>query len=167
MSRVDEVVRTLETNWLAFRKEADQLARSEWTAWPVRAAYQGEWLLFPFISNELASCMHVNFDANRRRCPESYRLLSKLPGLLEAGFSRLEPGTHIYPHAEEVESAHLRCHLGLRIPPRAAIRIDGERMGWQEGRCLVFDGHSMHEAANLDSVARTILLCDFDPDAAA
>jgi len=163
------VTAALEQAFPVLLEESSRLARSEWWAWPQRDAYQGEWLIYPLVSRQLAVGLGCDLEAHRRRCPGSWEVLRALPGLAEAGFSRLEPNTHIYPHAEEVASATRRVHLGLRIPEGAAIRIGGVLQSWRPGRCLTFDGHVLHEAANLGASPRTILLCDLlrDPERGA
>ncbi|MGE3880410.1 MAG: aspartyl/asparaginyl beta-hydroxylase domain-containing protein, partial [Planctomycetota bacterium] len=133
----------------------------------VSPMYPGRTLVFPLVSRELADHLGADLERHRERCPRTSELLRSLPGIVEGGFSRLDPGTHIYPHAEAADSAHVRCHLGIVIPAGAAIRIDGTIHVWKPGACLVFDGHRLHEAANEGAEPRTILLCDYDPNSIA
>jgi aspartyl/asparaginyl beta-hydroxylase (cupin superfamily) len=80
-----------------------------------------------------------------------------------AGFSRLAPGTHIKPHRgyEGYAGYVLRAHLGLDVPPNCVIRVLDQTRGWDEGKCIVFDDSSEHEAWNFGDRPRTVLLLDF------
>jgi len=51
-------------------------------------------------------------DANCARCPQTARLMERVPGLNSAFFSILKPGAHIARH-RGVTKAILTCHLGL------------------------------------------------------
>jgi hypothetical protein len=60
---------------------------------------------------------------NCARCPETARLLRKIPGLTMAFFSVLAPKAHIRPHRGPYKGL-LRYHLGLMIPhPSSSCRI--------------------------------------------
>ncbi len=51
-------------------------------------------------------------EANCRRCPETTRLVSQVPGLQTAFYSILAPGKHIIPH-HGVTKAIMTCHVPL------------------------------------------------------
>jgi beta-hydroxylase len=98
-----------------------------------------------------------------RQCPETWRLLQKIPGLTTAMFSILEPGKHLPPHRGPYNGV-LRLHLGLIIPePReqTAIRVGQEICHWQQGRVLIFDDAYEHEAWNNTAQTRVVLFVDF------
>ena len=119
------------------------LSDGQFMPWPEKSIY-GEtgWRTFGLYA----------FGQKQRRgcalCPETARLVRRIPGMTMAGFSRLAPGAHI-------------CHLGLRVPPGCALRVGDETRQWQEGRCLVFDDSYDHEAWNRGDGVRTVLLVDF------
>lgn len=102
----------------------------------------------------------VKIDLNCELCPQTARLVEAIPGMITAGFSRLVPGAHIIPHSGKPVGV-LRCHLGLDVPDQCGLRVGSESRRWEPGRCLVFDDTSEHEAWNLDSRPRTVLLLDF------
>lgn len=115
------------------------------------------WSWFPLFGEGEAPERH------RLRCPATARACAAVPGLVNAGFSLLRPGTHLYPHRGELEGV-LRCHLALRVPcGDVAIRIGGETRGWEAGRCLVFDDTYEHEAWNRGASERVVLLVTFAP----
>jgi ornithine lipid ester-linked acyl 2-hydroxylase len=105
----------------------------------------------------------VRFKRNIVRCPETWRILQKVPGLKTAMFSILEPGKHIPPHRDPYNGV-LRLHLGLIVPEpreRLAIRVADRVCHWEEGKALVFDDHLEHEAWNGTDGTRVVLFVDF------
>ena len=102
-----------------------------------------------------------DLEANRRRCPETSRLCSRIPGMTDAGFSLFLPGTHLWPHQGELQGL-LRCHLAVLVPngPQG-LEVDGETRPWITGRCLVFDDRFVHEAWNAGDGPRIVLLVTF------
>lgn len=97
-------------------------------------------------------------------CPETARLLDKVPGLETAFFSILAPGAHIPSH-KGLAKGLLRCHLGLMVPRRGEdcrLYLDGTPHTWQEGRVLLFDDTHTHEVRNATEEDRVVLLFDFE-----
>lgn len=102
-----------------------------------------------------------DFESNRRLCPETAAVVREVPGLVNAGLSLFQPGTHLYPHGGEMKGV-LRCHLPLQVPEGdVALLIDGREERWSEGRCLVFDDTYEHEAWNRGDSDRVLLLVTF------
>jgi beta-hydroxylase len=102
-------------------------------------------------------------EQNVRYCPETWRIVQRIPGLTTAMFSILEPGKHI-PHHRGPYNGVLRLHLGLIIPaPRqqVAIRVDNQICHWEEGKALIFDDAYDHEAWNRTDKTRVVLFVDF------
>jgi beta-hydroxylase len=100
---------------------------------------------------------------NRRRCPETVRLLAKIPGLTTAFFSILSPGKHIPAH-RGAWNGLLRLHLGLMVPEpreRVRIRIGNVFYSWREGEALIFDDTFNHEVWNDTNGYRVVLFVDF------
>lgn len=103
-------------------------------------------------------------ERNIAQCPETWRILQKVPRLVGAMFSVLEPGRRLPPHRGPYNGI-LRLHLGLIIPePReaVAIRIDGRVHHWEEGRALIFDDTFEHEVRNESDYTRVVLFVDFE-----
>lgn len=102
-------------------------------------------------------------DNNIRQCPETWRIMQKIPGLITAMFSILEPGKHLPPHRGPYNGV-LRLHVGLIIPEpqdQTAIRIGQQICHWQEGKALIFDDAFEHEAWNRTPHTRVVLFVDF------
>ncbi|MBL9133982.1 MAG: aspartyl/asparaginyl beta-hydroxylase domain-containing protein, partial [Verrucomicrobiaceae bacterium] len=84
---------------------------------------------------------------NALRCPETMKLLEKIPGVTTAFFSILSPRKHI-PHHRGPWAGVLRLHVGLLVPePRdqVRIRVANQVCHWEEGKCLIFDDTWNHE----------------------
>ncbi|MBJ3775258.1 aspartyl/asparaginyl beta-hydroxylase domain-containing protein [Acuticoccus mangrovi] len=101
-------------------------------------------------------------EENCRRCPETARLLERIPDLELAFFSILAPGSHISAH-RGVYKGLLRAHLGLIVPaPSEDVRmsVGDEMIYWKEGTCVVFDDTFRHEVWNDTDGVRVVLLLD-------
>jgi aspartyl/asparaginyl beta-hydroxylase (cupin superfamily) len=102
-------------------------------------------------------------DPNCARCPETTRLVERIPGMQTAMFSILAPHKRIPPHDGPYKGV-LRYHLGLLIPDapdRVGISVGGEIAHWQEGKSLVFDDTFVHAAWNDTDETRVVLFVDF------
>ncbi len=105
----------------------------------------------------------MDCEENARRCPETMRILRKIPGIKTAFFSILSPHKHIPPHRGPYVGV-LRMHLGLLVPePREKVRIRiADRIrNWEEGKCLIFDDTYNHEVWNDTEGYRVVLFVDF------
>ena len=105
----------------------------------------------------------VKSKPNIERCPETWRLLQKIPGMKSAMFSILEPRKHIPAHKGPYNGV-LRLHLGLIVPePRdqVSIRVDDHILNWEEGKAMVFDDAFEHEVWNRTDGLRVVLFVDF------
>lgn len=158
--------REVEAEWALIRAELDRVL--------VR---KGELPAFHEISSEVRSissdrnwktfflCGYgIRSEEAIRQCPETWRILGKIPGLKAAMFSIFEPGKHLPPHRGPYNGV-LRFHLGLIVPPRpdkVAIRVGNELCHWEEGKALIFDDAYEHEAWNHSDSVRVVLFVDFE-----
>jgi len=154
-----DFVRRLEHGAAGIREEARALPEALWLEWPDRGAYSQGWSLVPLFTQDEREPLGWSCGENALRCPLTLSVLRAIPGLRRAAFSQLAPGTHIYLHRDQ-DDDHLRCHLALWSNPQALLRLDGFDVHWREGRCLVFEGDAVHEAANLGERPRVVLLLD-------
>jgi aspartyl/asparaginyl beta-hydroxylase (cupin superfamily) len=102
-------------------------------------------------------------DANIAACPRTWAACQKIPGLITAMFSILEPGKHLPPHRGPYNGV-LRLHLGLIVPePRdqLGIRVENQLYRWREGEAVIFDDAYEHEAWNRTEHTRVVLFVDF------
>ncbi len=105
----------------------------------------------------------MNCEQNARRCPETMKVLRKIPGMKTAFFSILSPHKHIPAHRGAYNGV-LRLHLGLLVPePRekCRIRIGNDYRSWTEGQSLIFDDTFNHEVWNDTDGYRVVLFVDF------
>lgn len=144
----------LETEWKRIQSEFDALQGQGLVPWPERVLYDQGWSVFGLYA------FGREIPENCGRCPDTVRLLARVPGLVTAGFSVMAPGTHIRPHVG-YSDAVLRCHLGIRVSKGCALRVAGVVRQWEEGRTLVFDDTREHEAWNRGASPRAVLLMDF------
>ncbi len=100
---------------------------------------------------------------NCKRCPETTRILDRIPGMKTAFFSILAPGKHIPAHTGPYKGV-LRYHLGLIVPEpkeRCRIRVADQFRFWEEGKSLIFDDTFEHEVWNETNGLRAVLFVDF------
>ena len=118
----------LETNWKTIRRELDEVL-----------TYREKLPSFQDISEDQVAItndehwktfflygMGYKSEPNCARCPETAKLVERIPGMTTAFFSILSPHKHIPPH-RGVFKGFVRYHLGLKIPDPPAqcrIRID-------------------------------------------
>jgi beta-hydroxylase len=98
-----------------------------------------------------------------KACPETWRILQKIPGLKAAMFSIFEPGKHLPAHRGPYNGV-LRLHLGVKVPAerdKIAIRVVDQICHWDEGKVLIFDDAYDHEAWNHSDEVRVVLFVDF------
>jgi aspartyl/asparaginyl beta-hydroxylase (cupin superfamily) len=154
-----------ESNWKAVRKELDplmvhreEIPNFQDVSKAQEALTQGDqWKTFLFYS------FGNKFKENCERCPETVRLLHRIPGMKRAMFSILAPHKHIPPHRGPFKGV-LRYHLGLMIPEpegSSRIRVSNDVRAWKEGKSLIFDDSFEQEARNDNDSYRVVLFVDF------
>lgn len=155
----------IEAEWQLIRKELDQVM-----------TFRDQMPSFQDILKEVSLIqtdnnwktyflMGIGMDCseNARRCPETMRLLQKIPGVKTAFFSILSPKKHIPAHRGAFNGI-LRFHLGLMVPEpreRVRIRIGNDIFHWTEGKALIFDDTYNHEVWNDTEGYRVVLFVDF------
>jgi aspartate beta-hydroxylase/beta-hydroxylase len=100
-------------------------------------------------------------ERNRTRCPATCAAVERVPGVLQAFFSVLEPGKSIPLH-DGPYIGYLRYHLGVRVPSVAPpfIRVAGHEYTWKEGSGVLFDDSWPHEVINHSREPRVVLIVD-------
>jgi beta-hydroxylase len=156
----------LEANWRPIRAELDRLLVHRERIPPFqdispdqkRIATDTRWrsfIFYGFGERAAKSCA---------ACPQTARMLERIPNLRSAWFSILAPGYHIPSH-KGVTKGIIRCHLGLKVPAdaeRCTMTVGPVTFHWDEGRCVVFDDTYRHEVTNDTGEERAILLIDVD-----
>ncbi len=155
----------LETDWKLVRRELDSIMQ-----------FRDQIPSFHEILKEVSSIttdnqwktyflagIGMDCRRNAERCPETMRLLGRIPGMKTAFFSILSPRKHIPAHRGAFNGI-LRLHLGLMVPePReqCRIRIGNDFYSWSEGKALIFDDTYNHEVWNDTEGYRVVLFVDF------
>jgi len=146
-------------NWQAIRQEALDLVNKPgaFSAWQERNIYRGQWDVFGIRWQN-------QWLPTANQAPVTNALLRPFEGALaNAGFSLMQPGTHITPH-RGYTSRVLRAHLGLVVPSGdedlLALRVGDEVRTWAQGEWLLFDDTLEHEAWNHSNQLRIVLLLD-------
>lgn len=145
----------IEDNWQTIRDEVVALGDDGFLPWPERHYYNFGWKIFGLYG------WGVRFDKHCEMCPKTAALIEKIPGLENAGFSRMSPHTHIKAHRNMAPEGVLRLHVPLIIPEGCEFRVEDTKRTWKEGECFVFDDCLDHEAWNRSDKQRIVLLCDF------
>jgi beta-hydroxylase len=96
-------------------------------------------------------------------CPETTRILSKIPSVNGAMFSTLPAKSELTRHIDPIASS-LRYHLGLKTPNSndSFINVDGNTYSWRDGDAFIFDETYLHFVKNNTDENRLILMCDID-----
>jgi aspartate beta-hydroxylase len=99
--------------------------------------------------------------ANRALCPQTCAALARVPNLIQAFFSILEPGKSV-PEHEGPYLGYLRYHLGLRVPKENPPKLVVNRQDyvWKEGEAVMFDDSWPHAVVNNASETRAVLIVD-------
>ncbi|MEM7553615.1 MAG: aspartyl/asparaginyl beta-hydroxylase domain-containing protein [Cyanobacteria bacterium P01_A01_bin.84] len=154
----------LEANWMVIRKELEEVLErvdelpnfQDISKRQSRIANDNRWKTYFFYA--------FGFKAtkNCQRCPETTKLLEKIPGMKVAFFSILAPGKHIPKHRGKLKTL-IRYHLGLIVPEpkqNCKIQIADEIRYWEEGKSLIFDDTFYHEVWNDTDGYRVVLFLD-------
>ncbi|MEM9922251.1 MAG: aspartyl/asparaginyl beta-hydroxylase domain-containing protein [Cyanobacteria bacterium P01_D01_bin.50] len=154
----------LEANWMVIRKELEQVIErvddlpnfQDISKRQYRIANDNRWktyFLYAFGFKATKNC---------ERCPETTKLIEKIPGMKVAFFSILAPGKHIPKHRGKLKT-FIRYHLGLIVPQpkeNCKIQIADEIRYWEEGKSLIFDDTFYHEVWNDTDGYRVVLFLD-------
>lgn len=158
-------LRQLERAYPRIRAEVDALLAQR-TAMPcyhevnkpateISTATEGNWKVF------MLELLGHRPQRNRARCPATCAALQRVPGVLQAFFSVLEPGKSVPLH-DGPYVGYLRYHLGVRVPKDdpPLIRVAGRKYVWKEGEGVMFDDSWPHEVINRSREPRIVLIVD-------
>jgi beta-hydroxylase len=155
----------LEAGWREIRREAEAVLEHRDALPPLHAISPDaariagdEWRVFMFHAFGERS------ERNRAACPETARLLDRVPGLENAWLSVLGPDTRVPGH-KGISKGLLRYHLGLVVPERreqCRMRVGERELVWEEGRSILFDDTVKHAVWNASPDERVVLLLDVE-----
>ncbi len=98
---------------------------------------------------------------NRELFPETVAVLDRIPNLVDAWFSVLEPGKSIVAH-RGMYRGFLRYHTAFKVPSTnpPSIRVKDQSYTWKEGESVMFDDRHEHEVTNHSDAVRVVLIVD-------
>lgn len=157
--------KAIERDWRLIREELDRVLErkgelpnvQDITPDATSISCDTSWKIFPLVAYGIRATRNIAL------CPNTWRLVRRIPGLKTAMFSILEPGKHIPAHRGPYNGV-LRLHLGLIVPQppeRIRMRVGSDIVHWQEGRALIFDDAYEHEVWNDTDELRVVLFVDF------
>jgi hypothetical protein len=155
-----EVCRPLIAGFEVVRDEIAGLAPDEFVPWGDRGSYSDGWVVYPLVKTTMPPGFSVDFRKHRARCPRTWQLLRD-PRIVLGACSRLLPGCHVYRHTDNPAFDMMRFHLALSNAGCAGMRVPGHELHQTPGQAYVFDTSLPHEAANLGTSPRDVLLVDF------
>lgn len=97
----------------------------------------------------------------RLLCPQLCDLVQRVPHIIQAFFSILEPGKSIPLH-DGPYLGYLRYHLGVQVPKNnpPQIIVNHQPYVWKEGEAVLFDDSWPHEVRNESDAPRAVLIID-------
>lgn len=121
----------------------------------ISSSTQGNWKVY------MLELLGRKPERNRAQCPHTVAALARVPGILQAFFSVLEPGKSVPLH-DGPYIGYLRYHLGLRVPTDSPplIRVNNQPYIWKEGESVMFDDSWPHEVVNHSKQYRVVLIVD-------
>ncbi len=100
-------------------------------------------------------------DVAKECCPKTLEILSKIPNLMQAFFSVMDPKKSVPLH-EGPYLGYLRYHLGIRTPKNnpPSIIVKGQPYTWEASKAVLFDDSWPHEVINESEEPRAVLIVD-------
>ncbi len=153
-------VKDLEDNWKIILEELNIFIAHKSTKlipyFHKALIEQGNWKTFTFLY------WSMKVPENYKLFPKTSQLFEKIPNLVCASFSMLEPNTIIAPHYGDT-NAIMRGHLGIIIPdqlPNCGMKVGTEVQSWTNGKVMLFCDAHEHSAFNNTNQKRYIFLFD-------
>lgn len=157
----------IQSNWPVMRKEVENLFRTGYFDQTVKSSsnayydigfrtfYKYGWSKF------YLKWYGYTHESGQKLCPETVKVLKKIPMVKGAMFAMLPPKSELTKHSDPI-AVSLRYHLGLVTPnsPDCFINVDGKTQAWRDGEAFMFDETYPHFVKNNTDQHRLILMCD-------
>jgi hypothetical protein len=118
---------------------------------------QNEWISWPFYWE------NKPLLGNCTKCPETFRLLSQIPGIRIAGFALMKGGVQLNEHTDPSGHNYMfTYHLGLKCPDDCYLHH--WTMGTlkeEDGKHVILNAKYPHWAENKSKEDRIILYIEF------
>lgn len=99
---------------------------------------------------------------NLEQFPETSNVLTSIPHIVSAAFSKLTPHTEIKPHTGD-SNVMYRIHLPIIVPKESkelGLKVRDSQILWEEGVPVAFCDAHKHLAWNLTDEDRIVLILD-------
>ena len=133
------------------RKQFNELNRKKYMF--LNTTEKPEWCVFSLIYNGMP------LDDANKYCPQTMKVLNKIPYILAAGISCLESNGYISPHKDEGIDRY-RYHYPLIIPENCGIKINNKDYIFD--RPFIFDDTYTHSVWNFGKTPRFVLIIDIE-----
>jgi beta-hydroxylase len=151
MSDLEHRLPEIAGEWARFQaKKLDRVPALEQE--PSYYTSGGRWKVVPLRIGRRVTVRRSDF-------PRTLRTLERIPGLLSATISALEPGARIHPHRGSFPGV-LRYHVGLRVPRGRCVLGAADRETTWSGEGFVLDDTYVHWIHNDTDEWRVVLLVD-------
>jgi hypothetical protein len=139
-----EIVTDYSSGKCGWLKGGQTHVQNEWISWPII------WESKPVLGN----CL---------KCPETFKLLSQIPGIRIAGFALMKGGVQLKEHTDSVGPEYMfTYHLGLKCPNECYLHH--KKIGMvneEDGKHVILDGRIPHWAENKSDEDRVILYVEY------
>jgi beta-hydroxylase len=145
-----------EYNGLVAEKKTYNVKDFYKTASDAQVKHDDNWKAAPIL------LFNYQFKENVQRCPQTFKIISQLPGCCSIMYSVLGPGKHVPAH-RGIYRGFYRCLFTLQMQEGGEcwLRVGEKRIYFKEGRSIVFDETIEHEVKNESSQPRVALYLDF------
>lgn len=140
-------------------KEANELLKNIKSEW-MRSWQKGDkWLNFPLIYHGKV------IDKSDQICPNTIKLLQKIPSIQIAGYSILLPNSKLDVHTDLTgKKQNSMAYNQLLTDSNANLYVGNNKYKHKLGKAVIFDSNIEHYADNQDTKPRVILYIDFKTD---
>lgn len=158
LHRLEQAFPVIRTEVEALLARHTRLPEYHWVNPPaqtISGTTEGRWNVF------LLELLGHKLKENRALCPETVRILDRIPHKIQAFLSILEPGKSI-PRHQGPYLGYLRYHLALKVPrdDPPSIVVADQPYVWKEGEGVLFDDFWPHEVINRSREPRIVLIVD-------
>lgn len=141
---------------LAAQQEPLQVRNFYKTATQTHVKHDDNWKAVPLM------LFNYMFLENILSCPETFRIISRLPGCCGIMFSVLGPGKHLPAH-KGIYRGIYRCLFTLQADDTGEcwLRVADKKYDFKTGTSILFDETIEHEAFNATTQPRIAIYIDF------
>lgn len=155
-----ELTKILEANYPQIKEEITNYYNSKKESFVTQYVpykwKEEKWKVFTFFG------FLLKYPKNLKEFPHLGKVLDKIPHLVTAQISVLEPHMRVKAHFAG-SNALIRSHLAIVIPgtyPEIGFRIRQEERCWEEGKVLSFCESHPHYVWNYTDYNRIVLIID-------